>query len=282
MSNTSERPKPYIGVSGVVSPEMQTELEGMALEFILRDKNRRIALGVKAVHKTQLMGIENKYGCEWYPVGEELSTSLRSATDNPDTFSVAQIYLEVDHVHNPEYRSYLTELIFQRVSPWVEGLQFDMLPWHDDYQMLSFLDEVKGRYNLPVLLQCHKEAMNELGPKGVVQRLGLAATTIDYLLFDSSHGTGKRMDATKLDSYLEEAYASDDLQEVGMVVAGGLDETAVREDLPMLVTKYPDLSWDAEGKLHPVNSDGKRPLDLDIARSYLVASSDVLSRSADN
>lgn len=277
---TAERPQPYIGVSGVVSPGMQFAIELTADRVGLEDTGRLLALGVKAVHKTQFLDVENKYGRDWYPVGaEDFTDALWPQDDKGFSIGVAQAYLDVDHVLDPEYRRHFTSRIMARGAPWIQGIQFDMLPWHADPQMLDYLEDVKNRYGIPVFLQCHKEAMHELGPKGVARRLGQYAASIDYLLFDASHGTGTRMDAASLDPYLEEAQSQTNLESTGLAIAGGLDAKSVREDLSELVAKYPILSWDAEGRLHPVNTDGKRPLDLDVVHDYLVASVDVLRQA---
>ncbi len=267
----------YVGVSGVVSPDMQSSLEAVAVEVKLHDKARRLALGVKAVHKTQFLDIENKYGADWYPVGQEaFSGALRHDNPNPNTIAVAQTYLAIEHVDSAEYRQQFLERIIHRGKPWLQAVQFDMLPWHNNTAMLDFLEEVKDN-NVQVFLQAHKNAMEELGPRGVVQRLGRHAHLVDYLLFDSSHGTGKRLDVRALEPFIAEAYAELDLSQTGIALAGGLNGAIVREDLPELVASYPNLSWDAEGQLHPVNSDGKRPLDLGVVEEYLCASSEILA-----
>ncbi len=142
--------------------------------------------------------------------------------------------------------------------------------------MLRFLEATKERYGLGIFLQCHKDAMTELGPAGVIRQLGRSAAFVDCLLFDASHGTGQRLDTTVLGRFLEEAHASLGSGRMRFAVAGGLNAQSVRDDLPVLLDKYPDLSWDAEGQLHPVNVQGRRPLDMDITADYLQASAAVL------
>lgn len=281
MTIDSIRRQPYVGVSGVVSPEMQSDIELTADRIGLEDVERILALGVKAVHKTQFLDIENKYGPEWYPVGEhDFSTALWPRDGSSPSIAVAQTYLDVDYVADPTYRREFTSRIIQRGAPWIQGIQFDMLPWHADAQMIGFLEDVKNESGLPIFLQCHKNAMEELGPKGAVKKLGEFAGSLDYILFDASHGTGTRLDAARLDPFVEEAYGSTALESVGISIAGGLDATAIREDLPELVAKYPDLSWDAEGKLHPVNQRGRRPLDISVVNDYLISSVDVLQSAS--
>ncbi len=273
---TAEVKHPYVGVSGVISPEIEASLESMSIECGLPDRNRMLALGVKAVHKTQFLDVENKYGQDWYPVGEEsFRNALRHNKLNPNTIAVAQAYFDVEHVRSSEYRAKFLSRIVQRGEPWLQAIQFDMLPWHSNNEMWGFLEEVKQN-EIAVFLQAHGDAMNTLGPRDSVCVLRQYAELLDYVLFDSSHGTGTRLDSSALEPFIAEAHEQIDLSQTGIAIAGGLNSEIVREDLPQLLSKYPNLSWDAEGQLHPVNEDGKRPLDLSVTKDYLKASSAIL------
>lgn len=279
----SPRPQPYIGVSGVINPGIESQLEQIATGTGLFDSERLLLLGVKAVHKTQYLDIENRFGIDWYPVGEEAFAGAlrpRDDTDTASTLATAQVYFDPDYRGDTDYRQQFTRQIVRRGHTWLQALQFDMLPWHTDDTMLDYLAHTKEEFGLSVLLQCHKKAMETLGPKGVVRRLGHYATSMDYLLFDASHGTGTRLDTASLRPFVEEAYSSQLLDSTGIAIAGGLDATAVRDDLPELVNDFPDLSWDAEGKLHPATSHGRRPLDLAVTKGYLSASATVITDSA--
>lgn len=269
--------QPYVGVSGVISPEIQCTLEHLAKEAGLYNSGRLLALGVKAVHKTQFLDIENKYGMEWYPVGNDaFHQALRHDHLNPNTIAVAQTYFDTQHVDSTDYRRQFLKRIVDRGQPWLQAIQFDMLPWHNNTDMLNFLEEVK-KTGLEIFLQAHKNAMEELGPQGVVKKLRFYPELVDYLLFDSSHGTGKRLDVQAFEPFVAEAHAGLDLSQTGIAIAGGLNGVIVRQDLPELVANYPNISWDAEGQLHPLNEEGKRPLDLHVAQDYLWASSEVLT-----
>lgn len=291
MNKREGRPRPYVGVSGVVcrkdvqpsglvvTEPQQLFLEGYAQNAGLYDTGRMLALGVKATHKTQFEDIENKYGREWYPVGEsEFTNALGDKERHPHVFGVAQAYLDVRRVDDAEHRKQFTRRVAYRGRKFLQAIQFDMLPWHHNDDVFVFMEKLKENHDLQVILQVHGEAMSELGSGGVVQKLGAHAVNIDYLLFDASHGTGKRLNAHRLDEFLEEAYSSSLLARTGFGVAGGLNAKNVREDIPVLLKKYPDLSWDAEGQLHPVNNLGKRPLQMDETKKYLQASADVLLR----
>jgi len=273
-----KRPESYIGISGVINPEQQTELEGFADSLGFSSLRRRLMLGVKATHKTQFMDIENKYGADWYPVGENIKDTITPRTENNNSLYIAQAYFDIDLVGDQQYRDDFSRKIFERGATWIDGIQFDMLPWHTHPAMIQFLESLKQQYDAKIFLQCHKNAMDELGPDGVVEKLKDYAHTIDYALFDSSHGTGTKLDVDKLQSFIEPAYASTDLQSIGLAIAGGLNGDIVRSELPAILSNYPDLSWDAEGQLHPATPSGARPLNMKVVQEYLANSADVIEK----
>lgn len=275
----SERAQPYVGISGVVNPNQQRLYEEIFRNSGLIDRGRRLALGVKAVHKTQYLDIENRFGSAWYPIGEaDFRGAVNKSSDPRVSMNIAQAYLDVGHVGDPDYRRKFTDRIFQRGESWIDGIQFDLLPWHSDPEITNFLHETKDRHpEKLILLQCHGGAMEQLGPRGAIRQLGALAAAVDYVLFDASHGTGQRLDTKNLSRFLDEGYSSESLSSVGFVVAGGLNAHVIREDLPEIVSIFPDTSWDAEGQLHPLNDKGERPLDEAAVREYLVASGSVLS-----
>lgn len=269
----TERSRPYIGVSGVANISQQQHLLDHFAELGL-DGYRELALGVKATHKTQFLDEENKYGREWYPVGTDgFSDPLEP---HVDTLCVAQIYLDTDYVDDAAYRNEFMDRIRRRGAAWLNAVQFDMLPWHKDASLLHFVEQIKCETDFNVLIQAHSDAMQTLGPDKIARKLGEYAHVLDYVLFDASHGKGVRLDTHALQPFLEAAYTSDELFATGISIAGGLNAQIVREDLPHLVQQYPDLSWDAEGQLHPNDVNGKRPLDMETAKEYLTASAEVL------
>jgi len=268
---------PYVGVSGVISPRQQMLLEEVVTETGLA-AHRSLLLGVKAAHATQYLDVENEFGEHWYPVGHDaFAGALRSTTEDRPAGAahagrgVAQLHLDADHVADPRYREQFLARVATRGAGWLQGLQLDLLPWHTDPDMLDFLVGIRKLYDMPVLLQCHGPAMDALGPLGAAQALARLAPGVDYVLFDSSHGTG-RLDVATIAPFLEHAYDEPDLTEVGIAVAGGLDPETVAATLPTLLRWFPDLSWDADGALHPATPTGIRPLDIDLAAAYLRAS----------
>lgn len=280
---TKERPQPYIGISGVSESEPQEistqywlmdQFTWAGLDSNTNSHARQLLLGVKAVHKTQYLDIENKYGREWYPVGEE---EFARALGPAGNIQAAQLYFDPNRVGDATYRSEFITRVCRRGQAWLNALQFDMLPWQGDEAMLPFLEQVKHDTEHTLILQAHGELMQKLGSDGVAQKLGQYAHVLDYVLFDASHGKGVRMDTESLLPFLDAAYESDALAGVGFGAAGGLDAGVVREELPVLLAQYPDISWDAEGRLHSMQPGGMPGLNWTAAKEYIQASSDVLA-----
>jgi hypothetical protein len=163
-----------------------------------------------------------------------------------------------------EYQDAFLEKLYQRNSGWLKGIQFDMLPWDQQAQqeMLRNIRETQGS-DFKILVQCYGQMMDLYQPEHLKAVLEPLEGVVDYVLFDSSHGTGKKLDVEALEPYVEEASQLDWLA-VG--VAGGLNAENVAEELAVLLRKYPDLSFDAEGNLHKTR-DGS--LDLQEVLEYL-------------
>ena len=269
----TERAKPYVGVSGVDTPEVQQQLIELFDTSGLRTK-RELMLGMKALHKGQWLDLPGRRGPGWDVTGE----AFRGCVDsNEQSVNVAQAYFDIDRVSDEVYRNAFLHRIFDRGSAWINGIQFDSYPWHEDEVFMQFLEQTKEQYpDALIYLQCHQWSMDAYSPKEMAQRLGEYAHAIDYLLFDASHGKGITLDTERLVPFIDEIYASDRLGRVGVALAGGLCAETVSDYLPSVVERYPDISWDAEGKLHPKREDGTMPLDLTTVGRYFAASKEVI------
>lgn len=265
-------PVPYVGVSGVVSPEQQRWIHEAAQPMI--DNGRQILLGVKAVHKTHWSEIENKYGPEHYPVGDDIAISISELQDGE--MGVAQVYLDLKEARSSGIDSYEEEFINKllgRNSMWLSGIQFDMLPWHkDDYSKL--LQLIKDDSPIPhdVLLQCYGKIMQQHSPAQIRELLKQYEGLVDYVLLDASHGQGKRLNVEQLKPYIDELYGIDG---IGLGIAGGLDARIVAQELPALLADYPELSFDAEGKLR-LPETGSYKLDQATTTQYLQSAAKVI------
>lgn len=270
-----ERAKPYIGVSGVGSTNTQQQIIER-FESTNLCKKRTLLLGVKALHKSQWLDQPWTRDPEWDIVGRHAFQTVLNKDRR--ALNIAQAYFDQACVGEKWYREAFLERIYARGASWIDGIQFDSLPWHNNADLLRFLHETKEQYpDTLVLLQCHEQSMQRYSPNQLVQKLGAYAAALDYVLFDASHGKGIRLDVERLSPYIEEAFGSSALDHVGVALAGGLCDTVVREELPSLVERFPELSWDAEGKLHPRNATGGMPLSLDTTMGYFEASRKVLT-----
>lgn len=292
----SERPQPYVGISGVVNEKkvmpsglvvtepQQIFLEADAERAGLFTTGRQLMLGVKGMHTNQYqdrvhMRLGEEQGPEWFPVGEQaFAEALGERERHPNTLGTAQVWLHPRHAMNAVYRDEFMTKIAWRGRRWLDAVQFDALDWHEDDNLLKYAQETRQQRDFKVILQCTSEQMYTLKPQGVVRKLGEFAASMDYVLFDASLGLGKDLEPDRLSHFLQAAYESDELAHVNFAVAGGLDGDTVRRLLPKLLERFPELSWDAEAKLHPRNNANKKPLQMDRVKGYLHASADVLKQ----
>ena len=151
--------RPYIGVSGVVNIDQQFKLQDAWRELPVSHE-RDLLLGVKAVHNTQWLDRENKYGPTWYPVGDVRFVNALFGKQE-GVKGTAQIYLDPEAIANtPTYAERFVDRIQQRGWAWLQALQFDMLPY-DNGDITPWHDLLEGiRANqLETIVQCHKRAM---------------------------------------------------------------------------------------------------------------------------
>lgn len=276
---TRTRNQPYIGVSGVVNPEQQMELVEYA-DDALKNLGRKLALGVKATHKSQYSLEGTKYGSEWFHVGDEISGALDLRVG---TWNILQTYLSPEELaKSQKYPQKFFKKLQKRTSSYSDAVQIDMLRYEADPERYRHVVDAMALTGLDIIIQCHGHAM-ESGPKRALESMKrlIGSHTVSYILFDASHGNGKQMDNTALMSFLQQAYNDRDFLGRGtnFGIAGGLHGDNVAELLDDVLIDFPEVSWDAEGRLHnKLPSDGGNGrLDMGKTKSYLQASIDVLS-----
>lgn len=269
----SERNRPYVGVSGLGSPEQHAAIARQSSATGL-DRVRRPMVGLKTVHKTQWLDIPNSHGQGWYPVGDNISQALSRSVD---TMVTAQMYLDPKAINDdPSYPQAFVDKVRGRLGDRLDAVQFDLLPYHEEPEAFSSLmASLKG---LDVIVQCHKLAMAE-GPKKALDKLKKLSPELGYVLFDASHGTGKTMDIEALKPFLDAAYKDKDFAQAGtnFGVAGGLNSKNVELYIGKLLPRFDEISWDAEGQLH--NDTERGSLNMLKVRQYLTSSARVLSKA---
>lgn len=281
----TERNRPYIGVSGVVSPDQHRELVAIAEPFIQNRATHSLAVGIKATHKPQYDDIENKYGRLWYPVGDAIA-GVTDAALASQTFNIAQVYLEPQNIaDDPLYPERFFDKLCGRTRHYLDALQVDMLPYHTDPEQFTGVCRAMARTGLVTILQCHGFAMAH-GPAQALEDLK-AVTNIaegsgpDYVLFDASHGRGQVMNPGRLLPFLSLAYEDSWFADFGtnFGIAGGLSSETVDSLLAPIVAEFPQVSWDAEGKPHKAIQDGGNgSLHMQTVRNYLVRSYGLLEK----
>lgn len=253
-------------------PEQQSEIRAMADRLDIARLGRVVLLGVKATHKTQVLDTENKYGPEWYPVADDIRGALVPEVGElvgGDELRVAQVFLDEDQITDIDgYAIPFIKKLLRRSESWLNGVQFDKLPWHEvDYSRLfgAIRDHTP---QARILLQCYGEMMDTLTPFQIMEKLARHEGLVDYILFDASHGTGRAMDTPALRRYVSMAY--EEGGNIGIGVAGGLSAENIEDLLGPLLETFRDISCDAEGQLHYPQGSPTRALDMRKVEQYLM------------
>lgn len=252
----------YVGVSGVGTPGQQSAIESFYADLAI-SKRRQLLLGVKATTKIQVDETESRKGRNWFPVGDELTSALQSSEASQKVLQLyADDWTDLDGRAIP-----LIERSLERAASWVDGLQYDLLPWFTEDSSLELIqryahgEAVTG----PVILQCHGDILRGASPEQVIERLKRVEGYVTHVLFDASEGRGLSLDPDTLSAWIESVEQSD--LDIGVAVAGGLGSEDTGELLIPVLRRFDDISWDAESKLHRDNV-----VDVPTVESYLYES----------
>jgi hypothetical protein len=256
----------YIGVSGVATREDQWKIEEIVKEIdLIKHDELYIMSGVQATNKT-VRGTPNKYGPLWHPVGDQL-TQAGSALGQ-HVFPFVHVFAEVYHD-----LSKVIQLADRYTAQYRSGWQLNLLPLHTE-DISYVIEQLRSDFPRDIIvLQCHKAAMQQLGPEGLRQELEYLKP--HYALIDASHGTGAELEVDKTGLFVESLVK---LPEMGTVVAGGLGPDTVYDKIKPLLEINPLLSWDAESNLRTVDpTTGYKILDMLKVCRYLEESKRLLT-----
>ncbi len=244
--------RPYIGITGFMSrDEVKWAWDAFKNTRLVPDY--MLMVGVLASLKT-LYGHTNKWPNR-YPAVENISGIF---IQDPGMLNL---------VH---YNSKNTDMLFVQLMALTEligselfnGFQLN-IAWPDELELLSY----KSHYpDKKIVLQIGSGAFKEIenSPKKLVERLGLYAGLIDYILLDMSGGKGKPLDTEILKEYLRAIKVSFAGIDIGLGVAGGLGPDTMHLVNP-LSEEFSDLGIDAEGKLRNENDH----LDMGFVEGYI-------------
>ena len=157
-------------------------------------------------------------------------------------------------------------------GPNCHGVQINAtrgVPWPDPADLIAYRNRAQPRR---IVLQVGREAMASVDgdPVKLAQRCAPYAGIVTDALVDASEGLGRPLDATLSARYLEAV--ADAAPDLSLVVAGGLCADNIRELLSPLLTRWANVSIDAEGRLR----DADDVLDVEGATTYLTAAFEML------
>jgi len=158
-------------------------------------------------------------------------------------------------------------------GPALHAIQLDMT-WPEATALAKFREHYP---EIKIILQVGKVALELAEHKvaEVVTRLGSYGEALDGVLLDQSMGHGDPLKSEMHLPYLREISAR--LPNLSLVIAGGLGPTTMELVWPIL-SEFPDVSFDAEGK---VKLTGARhePIYEEKAVAYLWESAAILRRA---
>ena len=244
--------KPYIGITGFMSGD---EVRAM-LNLMPKNCSRKLMVGVLTDWRT-LNGLTPNKWPNRYPAIKEI----------PGIFTDHPVVLNIAHYHTRELTTlhWQLENLVRSCGPNLHGLQLN-IAW--PHPMLLKLLRAKHP-GVDIILQIGDAAFEII--KHSPERLAAKITEeydglIDRVLLDPSGGTGKEFDPAEIAEYLSALKKTrlDFGLNFGLGVAGGLSSKNLRH-VELLLSKFPDLSIDAEGRLR--NPDDH--LDLREAGEYI-------------
>lgn len=254
-----EKRKPYIGVTGIATPE-EARFLSQAFDRHLPASHQGMA-GVLVSSRT-LSGANEKV--EKYPPLDSIPAifaETKAAAFNTIHFRTKQPESLVEDVTRLFDHNHLYDA---RIAT---GIQLNML-WPDP----AHLDQIKNRMpDLQIVLQLGTRALNQSSRMDIANSLTEYADLVDYVLLDPSGGIGRPFDTDDLVPYFQTSRHM--LPGQPIIFAGGFNNLNVTSRLTYLYNRIQttDFGIDAEGGLR-VDRAGKvhgGTLSLDRTESYV-------------
>jgi hypothetical protein len=252
---------PYIGITGFMTRE---ELERVAAHMP-KNCDHLLMAGILMSSKT-LNGIQNKYPFKYPKRKDVLGISL---DDDHDSI-MKTIHYNTDSSDDGllvELMAMMGLFKFPRCiredeTTGVEAVQLNVAWPHPN--ILEEFNTLTADHFVALILQIGQKAFDMVNnsPEQLANKLVEYKGVTDYILLDPSGGVGKKMEIPVIRDYLA-AIRDKDL-DINLGCAGGLCSGNLDELRP-LIEEFPDLSYDAEGRLR--NPDDT--LNLDECVAYL-------------
>lgn len=245
---------PYIGITDFMTREQSVSALALFQSLTGGKIPHRLMVGVMMSHKT-LHGLDTKW-TNAFPTNAQIADIF---VDHPLAFNT----LHYADYTNTDVSNSLTRAIGYGGSN-IHALQLDMV-WPKPVDIANAVRS--GGKCVSIILQVGQKAMMEAGdsPSEVLKRLEDYTDVIDGVLLDKSMGQGKVMDTNVLLEYADMIHKH--MPKLRVAVAGGLGPVTTSVAEP-LVSRFPDLSIDAQGRLRPSGS-ALDPIDWGLANKYL-------------
>lgn len=209
-----------------------------------------------------------------YPEIGDIPGLMYDSSIRTGTGIVPEVW-NVIHFNSRDPRLYKQLVAISALSPLVGGIQLN-IAWPCPEQLALFRDMFP---KVQLILQIGNVAFDAIdrNPFNLVECLKPYEDTCEYVLFDPSGGLGRSFDVDEASEVLSVLVGS--RLDMAWGVTGGLCAEDVHRLAPLLDI-YPQLSWDAEGRLRIPETD---TLDLSACRRFLGASASLLcSRSIES
>jgi hypothetical protein len=245
---------PFIGITDYTS-YAQVKMTLRAFKKYRTPRSpRQLHVGVMMSYKT-LHGEPSKFSLVFPP-----KETIAEIFTSDQTFNCLHY---IDYHRGPEFWKSLCQAIHYG-GMGLDAIQLDM-SWPDPVDIST---AVHTSRRMPyIILQVGKKAIDDVAgdSQRIVDKLHEYQGVIHYVLLDKSMGKGQGLDAEELLPIIRAIKTQ--LPWLKVAVAGGLGPGTVNLIEP-LVSEFPDLSIDAQGRLRP-SGDYLDPVDWDMACLYI-------------
>ncbi len=253
----------YIGITDFETPEQAQKMLDIFAELIQGKQPRKLMVGIMSSYKT-LNGIDTKWAKAW-PTNEGVGDFFK-----PHPLALNTLHY-ADFAQATTSKDLIQAVQFADTHGGLDALQLDM-PWPDPVMLSEAIRNfapLKKR-QMPIILQVGSVAIKQCGGNmaDVVKMLFRYENIISHILLDLSGGKGIAMDTNVIRMQIrmiKDHYGD----KFAIAVAGGLGPDTMNLIHPLL-GEFPDLSIDAQGKLH-VDGDALKPSDPVKQEAYLRA-----------
>lgn len=245
---------PYIGITDFMTKEQSLAMLSSFQTMTNGNIPHKLMIGVMMSYKT-LHKLETKW-TNAFPRNADVSQVF---ADHPLAFNTLHY---ADYTNTDVFNSLGQAIFYGGVG--IHAVQLDMV-WPEPSDIANAVHS--SRKCVSVILQVGKNALADVNddPEEMLSRLKDYVDVIDGVLLDKSMGQGKTMDPNVLSKFVEVIY--EHLPQLRVAVAGGLGPSTINIVEP-LVSRFPDISIDAQGRLRP-SGNALDPIDWVMAEEYL-------------